>query len=97
MVCRAQSTSSRHGWLIHLIWKFLHNDEGALGLIAHNPFPDQPPTFIKIDRYDYNFEKPFSDHTWQRTYIDSWLGPVHVDNPSLIKFIDNNGWENYHD
>jgi hypothetical protein len=91
----AQSTSSRHGWLIHLIWKFLHNDEGALGLIAFNPFPDKPPTFIKIDRYDYNFEKPFSDHTWQRSYINSWLGPVHVNNPSLIKFIDNNRWENY--
>ena len=91
----AQSTSSRHGWLIHLIWKFLHNDEGALGLIAFNPFPDKPPTFIKIDRYDYNFEKPFSDHTWQRSYINSWLGPVHVNNPSLIKFIDNNKWENY--
>ncbi len=91
----AQSTSGRHGWLIHLIWKFLHNDEGALGLIAFNPFPDKPPTFIKIDRYDYNFEKPFSDHTWQRSYINSWLGPVHVNNPSLIKFIDNNRWENY--
>ena len=93
----AQSTPSRHGWLIHLVWKFLHNDEDALGLIALNPFPDQPPTFIKIDRYDYNFEKPFSDHTWQRTYIEPWLGPIRVSNRSLVEFIDNNGWEDYRD
>ncbi len=93
----AQSTASRNGWLIHLIWKFLHNDEDALRLIAHNPFPDKPPAFIKIDRYVYKFEKPFSDHAWQRTYIDSWLGPIHVNNPSLIEFIDINGWEKYRD
>ena len=93
----AQSTSGRHGWLIHWVWKLLHNDEDALGLIAHNPFPDQPPRYIKIDRYVYRFEKPFSDHTWHRTYLDSWLVPLHVDHPALIQFIDNNGWENYRD
>jgi hypothetical protein len=93
----AQSTTSRHGWLIHLTWKFLHNDEAALGLIAHNPFPDQPPVFIKIDRYDYNFEKPFSDHTWQRTYIDAWMEPVNINTPALTRFIDSYGWENYRD
>jgi hypothetical protein len=91
----AQSVPSRDWWLIHLTWKFLHNDKDALSLIAHNPFPDQPPTYIKIDRYEYQFERPFSDHVWQRTYIDSWLTPIDANNPSLIDFIEQNGWEDY--
>jgi len=90
----AQSTYDRQGWLIHLLWKFLHNDKNALGLIAYNPFPGKPPAFIKIDRYIYNFEQPFSDHIWRRTYLDSWLGPIGVNNPSLIEYIENNRWEN---
>jgi len=91
----AQSTYDRQGWLIHLIWKFLHNDKNALGLIATNPFPGKPPVFIKIDRFIYTFEKPFSNHVWRRSYVDSWLGPLSVNNPSLIEFIDRHGWENY--
>jgi hypothetical protein len=83
--------------LIHLVWKFLHNDKDALGLIEHNPFPDKPPAFIKIDLHDYNFAKPGSEHTWQRTYPGSCLGPIQVRNPSVVEFIDANGWENYRD
>jgi len=88
----AQSTASREGWLIHLVWKLLHNDEGALSLIADNPFPDRPPSFIKIDLYEYTFEKPFSKHTWHRRYIEPWLFPLDAGNPALKEFIEGNGW-----
>ncbi|MFT6006720.1 MAG: hypothetical protein ACI9SX_001700 [Pseudoalteromonas tetraodonis] len=91
----AQSDSSKHGWLLHLLWKFLHNDPGAISLIKHNPFSDVPPTFIKIDRYLYEFEPPFSDNTWKRTYLDSWMGPLAKDNQSLIDFIKRNEWHLY--
>ena len=91
----AQSDSSRHGWLLHLIWKFLHNDPHALGLIQHNPFPDKPPEFIKVDRYIYEFEPPFSENTWKRKYVDSWMAPLHKSNSSLRQFIQQNGWQTY--
>ena len=91
----AQSSPGQHGWLIHLVWKFLHNDPGALSLIDNNPFPDEPPRYIKIDRYDYNFARPFSGTTWERTYLDSWIGALDKDNESLREFIRNNNWEGY--
>ncbi|MEM7563058.1 MAG: lipase maturation factor family protein [Pseudomonadota bacterium] len=91
----AQSTSAQHGWLLHLIWKFLHNDENALSLIRHNPFPDKPPTFIKVDRYIYEFEPPLSENTWRRKYHDSWMTPLHQSNQSLVSFIRKSGWEMY--
>ncbi|MBT8115164.1 MAG: lipase maturation factor family protein, partial [Arenicella sp.] len=91
----AQSDSSKHGWLIHLLWKFLHNDPHSLGLIGHNPFPDEPPAFIKVDRYLYQFEPPLAENTWKRTYIDTWMQPLSRDNASLRNFIRQNQWHEY--
>lgn len=91
----AQSNSSRQGWLIHLLWKFLHNDPHALGLIKYNPFPDAPPNYIKIDRYLYELEPPFSENTWKRTFLDKWMSPLSKENQSLIEFIEGNEWHGY--
>ena len=91
----AQSDSSRHGWLIHVLWKFLHNDEHVLGLIEHNPFPDQPPAHIKVDRYLYEFEPPFSGNTWRRTFVEPWMGSLNKENQSLQDFIQSNNWHMY--
>ena len=91
----AQSYPSEHGWLIHLLWKFLHNDPNALGLISYNPFPESPPRFIKIDRYLYEFDAPFTGNTWKRTYLEPWMTPLERDNESLREFIRNNKWYEY--
>ncbi len=91
----AQSTSNKHSWLIHLLWKFLHNDPHTLGLIKHNPFPDKPPAHIKVDRYLYEFEPPFSENTWKRNYIEPWMKPLSRDNTSLRDFIRDNQWHQY--
>jgi hypothetical protein len=91
----AQSTPQQHGWLIHLVWKFLHNDPGALSLIEANPFPDRPPRYIKIDRYDYNFARPFSGKSWERVYLEPWIGALDADNDSLRDFIRSNNWEDF--
>ncbi len=91
----AKSSSNRQNWLIHLIWKFLHNDQQALCLIKYNPFADSPPIYIKVDRYIYKFAEPSSTHTWERTFVDSWLIPLSKQNQSLRQFIEQNNWENY--
>lgn len=93
----SQSEVSEHAWLVHLLWKFLHNDPDALSLIRYNPFPDQPPQHIKIDRYLYKFEPPFSENTWHREFLDQWLVPLSRDNHALLNFIQANGWHDYAD
>jgi len=42
--CRHQA---EYPWTLHFVWKLLHNDRGALSLIANNPFPDAPPHYIR--------------------------------------------------
>ena len=34
----AMSSPQRYPWTVHLVWKLLHNDRGALGLLANDPF-----------------------------------------------------------
>jgi len=91
----AMSKPEYHPWLIHLIWQFLHNDPGALSLIAHNPFPDEPPRFIRVDRYQYSFVPPgdTSGAVWNRTYLGQWLPPLSQDTPELVEFIRANNWK----
>ncbi|HLD05539.1 MAG TPA: lipase maturation factor family protein [Candidatus Nanoarchaeia archaeon] len=80
-------------WLIHLIWKLLHNDPNVLNLIAYNPFPDQPPKFIRVSYYKYKFAPLGSDHVWDRMYMGEWLPPLSEENEGLQRFIVVNGWE----
>src|SRR5207247_2180752 len=35
----AMSTPEGYPWTLHLVWQLLHNDQGALSLLAGNPFP----------------------------------------------------------
>jgi hypothetical protein len=91
----SQSEVNEHAWLVHLIWKFLHNEPEALSLIRNNPFPDQPPEHIKIDRYIYKFEPPFSENVWHREFIGPWLIPLSKDNPDLNNFIQARNWNDF--
>src|SRR5258706_12619899 len=51
----AMSTADQYPWTLHLVWKLLHNDPGALSLFAGNPFPQTPPRYIRAVLYRYQF------------------------------------------
>lgn len=89
----AMQTPEENPWLMHLIWKLLHNDKGTLSLISQNPFPDKPPKHIKVDMYLYKFARPGSKEVWKREYLGVWL-PVLSKN-SLRKFIEAQGWRSF--
>jgi hypothetical protein len=90
----AMSTAEREPWAVHLVWKLLHNDPGALSLLDGNPFPDAPPRYIRARTFRYEFAPPGdpSRAWWKRTPIRDWLFPVSVDDPRLRDFLDRYGW-----
>src|SRR5207245_947124 len=49
----AMSTPARYPWTLHLVWQLLHNDPGALSLLANDPFPDDPPRYVRARLYLY--------------------------------------------
>ena len=91
----AMERPEQNPWLIHLIWKLLHNDKLALSLLANNPFPDNPPKYIRVKYYRYKFTEPgTSTAVWERGYAGEWLPPLSRDNPQLQNYIKAYGWRN---
>ncbi|MBI3770155.1 MAG: lipase maturation factor family protein [Deltaproteobacteria bacterium] len=90
----AMSTPERYPWTLHLVWKLLHNDAGALSLLAGNPFPDAPPRFIRARFYRYAFAPPDdpSGAWWTRTLVGEWLPPLSRDDARLRRFLAAYGW-----
>ena len=81
-------------WLVHFIYKLLQGNEGALSLIASDPFASEAPTYIQADLYAYEFtaNDDATEAWWQRKHLYTWLGPLSLDDPALLEFIDHYGW-----
>ncbi|MBW2716171.1 MAG: lipase maturation factor family protein, partial [Deltaproteobacteria bacterium] len=90
----AMSNYERHPWVVHLIWKLLHNDPGALSLLADNPFPDKPPRFVRVELYRYEFTDwgDDSDAWWKRRRIRDYLAPLSADNERFREYLEAHGW-----
>ena len=74
--------------------KLLRNDPGALSLLAGNPFPDTPPRFIRATLHEYHFA-PLDDPSgawWTRRPVGPYLPPLSLEDPSLRRFLQANGW-----
>jgi hypothetical protein len=93
----AMGSPNEYPWTLHLVWKLLHNDPAALGLLANNPFPEKPPRFIRAVLYRYKFA-PLDDKGmwWVREEIGPWLPPLSADDPSLTELLQRADWlDNY--
>jgi hypothetical protein len=90
----AMSTPDEYPWTINLISKLLHNDQGAVSLFADNPFPDNPPLFIRAVLYRYSFAKPGNadGNWWNRERLGDWLPPLSANDPRLIESLKTGEW-----
>ena len=90
----AMSSPDEYPWTLHLVWKLLHNDPGAVSLFAVNPFPGKPPRYIRAVLYRYTFASPRNREGfyWNRERVDSWLPAMSANDPRLVKFLQNAGW-----
>ena len=60
-------------WFIRFMEKLLAGDAQMLSLIRVNPFPDQPPKYIRAGYYRYEYG---TDVWWKRTRIGEYLPEV---------------------
>lgn len=63
-------------WLAELAKKMLNGDPNLNTLLDHNPFAGEPPQFVKMDLYLYEFNKDGSPLWWKRTFVKPYLNPV---------------------
>jgi hypothetical protein len=91
----SMSTYEEYPWTLHLVSKLLHNDPGAVGLFAGNPFPGRPPRYIRAILYRYSFARPGNPNKrwWNRERIgDLWLPALSATDPRLTGFLESAGW-----
>jgi hypothetical protein len=90
----AMSDARDYPWTLHLVWKLLHNDPGAVGLFAANPFPGKPPTFVRAVLYRYSFVRSGNGKGlwWAREPLGLWLPPLSTDSVALKRFLAAYGW-----
>jgi hypothetical protein len=70
----------RHGWFLTLMEKLLAGDEQLEKLLESDPFPDEPPRFVRALRYKYEFTAPAdraeTGRWWGRELQDVYVLPV---------------------
>ena len=75
----AMSSPLYHGWVVVLADRLLRNDRPTLKLLRRNPFPDRPPTFVRMRLFRYRFstraEKRETGARWVRTPVSDYLRP----------------------
>ena len=76
----AMSSPAYHDWFVPFLAKLLQNDRATLGLLAGNPFPAEPPRFVRARLYLYRFTTPAerreSGAWWHRTLSGEYLAPL---------------------
>jgi hypothetical protein len=64
-------------WLFPLVLKLLDGDPVTLKLLRTNPFPTEPPMFVRVQLYEYRFtnrqERRETGQWWNRTYLEDYL------------------------
>jgi hypothetical protein len=90
----AMSIADQYPWTYNLVWKLLHNDPGAVGLFAGNPFPGRPPRYVRAVLYRYTFAKPGNPQGlwYNRELIGDWIPVVSVNDQQLIDFLKREEW-----
>jgi hypothetical protein len=90
----SMSTPNEYPWTLHLVYKLLHNDPGAVSLFASDPFAGKAPRYIRAILYRYAFALPGNPQGlwWKRERIDTWLPPMSANDKILLDFLKAEGW-----
>jgi Lipase maturation factor len=76
----AISPQYAYSWLQPFMLRLLQNDAATLRLLRGNPFPDDPPRYVRAQLYRYRFTTPAElrrEHAWwHRTLEAPYLPPI---------------------
>jgi hypothetical protein len=92
----AMSSYRRHPWFVHFVGKLLEGDRAALGLLRNNPFPSQPPRYVRALLYEYEFTSPperaESGQWWKRKFVSVYFPPVSLQIGPFREMLERQGW-----
>ncbi|HMO05268.1 MAG TPA: lipase maturation factor family protein [Kiritimatiellia bacterium] len=66
-------------WFMNLLVRLLEGQPDVLALLEHNPFPGEPPSFIRAVLYEYTFSTPDqykADYRWWDRSLKGLYCPI---------------------
>jgi hypothetical protein len=67
----------RNPWFVNFMYRILEGSPEVLALLKYNPFPDNPPKYLRAQVYDYTFtnneERSGTGDVWKRTYTRYYM------------------------
>jgi lipase maturation factor 1 len=71
---------SRNPWLINMMRRMLQGSPEVLAFFEVNPFPDEPPKYLRAVRYQYRFSDRDAPREpgawWSREYVGLYAPPM---------------------
>ena len=83
-------------WPAYFAFRLLQNEPAVVSLLRENPFPDEPPNFVRLIRYRYRFTTP-EEHAktgawWVKEKEGVFFGPVGLWDSELNNLLDRARW-----
>ena len=73
----ALGSAQDNPWFGNLLVRLLQGSPTVLALLAHNPFPDHPPQYMRARLYDYHFNtnenRSTTGHWWRRELLGDYF------------------------
>ena len=88
----AMASPAQYPWTLHFVWRLLHNDRGTLSLLANNPFPNEPPRYIRARLYRYRFARLGENRWWIREPVGEWLPALSTDDSEFRRVLTAMDW-----
>ena len=75
--------------LLRLLGVVYATDADLKTLLAHDPFPDAPPRFVRAELWRYRFTRPGDGASawWRRSWTREYLRPVSLDDAALRRAV----------
>jgi hypothetical protein len=75
-----------------MVYKLLQGNHTVKRLLAHDPFPERPPRWIRVDLYAYHFTTPGQSGWWTRTRRGTYLPALSLQTPRFREWLARRGW-----
>jgi hypothetical protein len=84
----AASDYRTHPWLVNFCLRLLQGSPDVLALLKHNPFPQNPPRYLRAMLYEYRFTNLSTRRNtgawWQRELKGIYLPPLSLSDPGKV-------------
>jgi hypothetical protein len=78
---------------VHLVWQLLDGEPTPKPLLFRDPFPVDPPRWIRAGIWRYRFSTSRQGGAWwTRERVGEFLPPVSLEHPGIREYVSGYHW-----